>query len=266
VSVQTLHKRLKEKGLLRSTDERRQTLTVRRTIEGVKRNVLHLGKGFLFSDDPEPDKPDTGKGDPLKHGDSGPASVSGPPVPPDKPDTITDTVSGFAPEGRVADPEPDTGERLSNAGNEGKCRVCRVSEKGEGPHACAGGACADRRGSLDGQGEYELVTTPGELDELLSELRGADAVAVDLETTGLDPCRDRVRLVSLSTAAGSWLVDCSEVDPGPLLPVLAPKRLLMHNAQFDLGFLFAMGLELGAGGEVTDTMLVSKLLENKEGS
>ena len=42
VSEQTLRKRLREKGLLASTEGNRETLTVRRTIMGSCRSVLHL--------------------------------------------------------------------------------------------------------------------------------------------------------------------------------------------------------------------------------
>jgi hypothetical protein len=42
VSEQTLRHRLRERGLLVSTDVGRQMLTVRRTLEGCPRQVLHL--------------------------------------------------------------------------------------------------------------------------------------------------------------------------------------------------------------------------------
>jgi ribonuclease D len=84
---------------------------------------------------------------------------------------------------------------------------------------------------------------------------------LDLETTGLDPRRDRIRLLTLATERGTWLVDCFEVDLRPLFPVLAEKELVIHNARFDLGFLAQMGFELGEGGKVLDTMLLSQLLE-----
>ena len=105
-----------------------------------------------------------------------------------------------------------------------------------------------------------LVDTPSGLEALLLELREADTVALDLETTGLDPREDRVRLLSLATERGAWVVDCFGVDPRPLLPVLANKKLVIHNALFDLGFLSEMGFEPGEGFEVLDTMLVSQLL------
>jgi len=54
------------------------------------------------------------------------------------------------------------------------------------------------------------------------------------------------------------------VDPRPLFGVLAKKTLVIHNALFDLGFLFEMGFGLGEGGEVIDTMLMSQILEHKD--
>jgi DNA polymerase III epsilon subunit-like protein len=54
------------------------------------------------------------------------------------------------------------------------------------------------------------------------------------------------------------------VDPRPLFPVLADKTLIAHNAIFDLGFLAEMGFKLGEAGRVLDTMLMSRILEDKE--
>lgn len=56
VSAQTLTKRLAERGLLASTDRARETLTVRRTLDGGQRRVLHLAATALMpGDEPEPD-------------------------------------------------------------------------------------------------------------------------------------------------------------------------------------------------------------------
>jgi hypothetical protein len=49
VTPQTLRRRLREKGLLRTTDERRQKLTVRRTLQDERREVLHLSPAALSS-------------------------------------------------------------------------------------------------------------------------------------------------------------------------------------------------------------------------
>lgn len=57
ITAQTLTKRLKERGLLASTDEKRETFLVRRVLEGKQRNVLHLLVGTV-APNAEPDKPD----------------------------------------------------------------------------------------------------------------------------------------------------------------------------------------------------------------
>jgi hypothetical protein len=50
VGVQTLKKRLREKGLLASIDEKRQTLTVRRILEGSKKDVLNFLRSSILPD------------------------------------------------------------------------------------------------------------------------------------------------------------------------------------------------------------------------
>ena len=109
------------------------------------------------------------------------------------------------------------------------------------------------------------MRTTEQVEGLAVSIREADAVAVDLETTGLNPRMDRVRLISNSTQEGAttWLVDCFEVDPTPLFPTLAHKKLVFHNALFDLGFLCEMGFKLG-DGEIIDTMLMSQVTENED--
>jgi hypothetical protein len=114
--------------------------------------------------------------------------------------------------------------------------------------------------------EPPLITTEHELRSVTDELRPAEMVGIDLETTGLNPRTDRVRLISLSTAEGSWLIDCFKVNPHPLFSILSRKKLVMHNGQFDLGFLSAMGFEIEEGAEILDTMLISQQLEDKEGT
>jgi hypothetical protein len=108
-----------------------------------------------------------------------------------------------------------------------------------------------------------LIISQEQLESAVTEIQQAHILALDLETTGLNPRSDRARLISLATAQDTWLIDCFEVDPRPLFPTLANKTLVIHNALFDLGFLLEMGFELGEGGEVVDTMLMSQILEAK---
>ena len=53
VSEQTLKRRLHEKGLLASVDSQRQTVTVRRSVAGASKDVLHFGRTTIFPDDSE---------------------------------------------------------------------------------------------------------------------------------------------------------------------------------------------------------------------
>jgi hypothetical protein len=56
ISDQVLKKRLHEKELLASTDERRETLTVRRAIAGLSRNVLHFLRATVLPEASDADE------------------------------------------------------------------------------------------------------------------------------------------------------------------------------------------------------------------
>ena len=59
IAEQTLRKRLHEKKLLASIAEHRGTLTVRRTLAGSVRPVLHLLRSALLPESPEEDTADS---------------------------------------------------------------------------------------------------------------------------------------------------------------------------------------------------------------
>jgi hypothetical protein len=264
VGERTLRKRLKEKEFLLSIDKKRQTLTVRRTIEGVKdRSVLHLRLSSLFSDREKPDEPDDGGDKPHGKGDSGAAPLSGSPDPLAEPDDKPDEASGSEAVRQVVPHEPDDGKPFSSAENAGYRRVRQVGEGDRARSEDVGARAEEGPGILRELGVYQLVSTPDELIELIRELREVDTVAVDLETVGLNPATLKVRIISVTTEEGTWLVDCFAVDPSPLLPALTGKTLIFHNTSFDLTVLVLMGLDLGRVGEVMDTLVMSRLVENK---
>jgi DNA polymerase-1 len=106
------------------------------------------------------------------------------------------------------------------------------------------------------------VDTPAGLTMAAAAIDNTASVGLDLETTGLDPRTDRIRLLSLSTdtidgGAFTYLIDCAAVDPSPLWEALAGKELTIHNAAFDLGFLTRLGF---VPGVVHDTMLMARAL------
>jgi hypothetical protein len=55
ITEHTLRKRLHERGLLTSTDHARTTLTVRKSLGGATRSVLHFSRSLILPEDPEPD-------------------------------------------------------------------------------------------------------------------------------------------------------------------------------------------------------------------
>jgi DNA polymerase I-like protein with 3'-5' exonuclease and polymerase domains len=108
-----------------------------------------------------------------------------------------------------------------------------------------------------------LVGDRAGLDMVAAALEETALVGLDVETTGLDPRADRVRLLSLCTdtidgGRFTYLVDCFAIDPSPLWDALAAKELVLHHAAFDLAFLARMGFT--PVGKVRDTMLLAQLL------
>jgi DNA polymerase-1 len=95
------------------------------------------------------------------------------------------------------------------------------------------------------------------LATILAAIDESVRVGLDTETTGLNPRRDRVRLLSLATDRGTYLIDCFAVDPRPLWKALTEKTVVGHNLVFDLGFLAGLGF---TPGSLRDTMLLSRLL------
>src|SRR5829696_6158500 len=102
-----------------------------------------------------------------------------------------------------------------------------------------------------------LVSTQDQVAAAIADLEDVTLVALDLATTGLNPRKDSIRLLSLATEAGTYIVDCRSVDPVVLFPLLAEATMIAHNALFDLNFLSSLGF---VPGEVADTMILSQLL------
>jgi DNA polymerase I-like protein with 3'-5' exonuclease and polymerase domains len=150
--------------------------------------------------------------------------------------------------------------------------VSCVMHEGSGAASLAEPETGTERGSVRG-GEvlscappYLHVRNDVDLQVVLAALGEADMVAIDTETTGLNPHRDRLRLLSLAlpTVDGGtfvYLVDSFAVDPAPLLERLAEHPLIIHNAAFDLAFLFRLGF--APAQPVHCTMLMAQLLTNE---
>jgi DNA polymerase-1 len=94
---------------------------------------------------------------------------------------------------------------------------------------------------------------------VVDTIRRSEHVTIDTETTGLGPCRDRVRLLQLATDSGVYIIDCFHVNPSSLWPALSGKELVFHNAHFDVRFLRPQGFDFSTV-IIRDTMILSALL------
>jgi DNA polymerase I-like protein with 3'-5' exonuclease and polymerase domains len=106
----------------------------------------------------------------------------------------------------------------------------------------------------------EYLTQPSRLEAILPELLKAPALALDIETSGLDPLTDSLRTIQVATPRSTVIVDAHTCPPQMLAPVLTTvPRLIGHNLKFDFKFLVAAGLPWPTG-QVFDTMLAAQLL------
>jgi DNA polymerase-1 len=90
-----------------------------------------------------------------------------------------------------------------------------------------------------GKPGFNMVTTLSELARLAVDVEQAGTVALDIETTGLDPILHRPRLLQLGLPDGSvHVIDLWTMsDIAALGEALATVTAVGHNIQFDLGFL-----------------------------
>jgi DNA polymerase-1 len=111
---------------------------------------------------------------------------------------------------------------------------------------------------------YRLITDFRNLPQALEPFLQSQMLAVDTETTGLDPLVDHIRLIQLAipdhpvVVIDLWQIPESAREP--LHALLAGSALkIFHNAKFDLQFLQQAGLTVH--GPLFDTMLASQLLD-----
>ena len=77
---------------------------------------------------------------------------------------------------------------------------------------------------------FTLAENTDDLKHAMARLAGRPLLALDLETTGLDPHSDEVVLVSVGDDSEQLLVDCRKVSLEPLVPLLqGPVVKVTHN-------------------------------------
>lgn len=111
---------------------------------------------------------------------------------------------------------------------------------------------------------YELIDTQQQLIKLCDKLSKAAILSVDTETTGVDS--RSVQLIGISIGISSkeaYYLDVPSLTTNTitkyLWPVLRTKRIIMHNAKYDLEILERYGLVIVIA-DLDDTMLMAHLL------
>ncbi len=115
---------------------------------------------------------------------------------------------------------------------------------------------------------YLFLPRDGKLKDHSDYLLRADVIAIDTETTGLDPHTKNLRLVQLAVHGKPVLVIdfylLDEINVKILSEVLLTKSVkIFQNAKFDLQFLRASGFAVN--GPIFDTMLAAHLLRTSRG-
>lgn len=123
---------------------------------------------------------------------------------------------------------------------------------------------------LVAMGKWILIDTPEQLEAVSARLESAKVLAIDTETTGLDPHTSRLRLIQIAVKGSTTLIfilDCFKLLPNAREAITAilktPSVKVFQNAKFDLQFLRSESI--GVSGWIFDTMLAAKLLKTSGG-
>jgi DNA polymerase I len=115
---------------------------------------------------------------------------------------------------------------------------------------------------------FEFIRSAEKLGKIANQIDGAEAIGLDLETTGKSPYSGKSRLCSLNTGQGIYVIDLWQTGGlGPVADAIRHSKdtvVVGQTLKFDQKFLlFDHDLELG---RVFDTHRASAMLYNgKEG-
>ncbi len=105
----------------------------------------------------------------------------------------------------------------------------------------------------------KLITNTSDVEKIISEIDSMPIIAVDTETEGLDPYKDKVLLLQIGNLEKQFIIDCRKASPEPLRGILeGQKPKVLQNAKFDYKMIkHAFNIEME---NMIDTMLIEQVL------
>ena len=89
-------------------------------------------------------------------------------------------------------------------------------------------------------------------------------LGLDLETTGLDPIMDKIRLVQLAGEFETDVFDLSQLPIAEFTPVwVGGSTKIIHNAKFDAGFIWHSTDARVMPEPIFDTMIADQVIYNR---
>jgi len=105
----------------------------------------------------------------------------------------------------------------------------------------------------------KIIDNINELENIIPDLESMPLLAIDTETTGLDPYRSKVLLFQIGDLEKQFIIDCRKVSIEPLRKILeSDKPKVLQNAKFDYKMVkhsFKIEIE-----NMIDTMLIEQVL------
>lgn len=100
---------------------------------------------------------------------------------------------------------------------------------------------------------YSMAT----VEEAIDYLKTLDVLGFDSETRGFDPYTCELISIQIGNGDKQFVVDCSTVNINLFKELLETKELIMHNAKFDLKFLYHKKI---VPTKIFDSFLVERIL------
>lgn len=118
----------------------------------------------------------------------------------------------------------------------------------------------EKRFTLPYTPDFELIETEERAYEVVVELKDVKILAVDTETTGLDPYNSKLLLIQIAVNNKCYILNCAKVNPSVWNDLLSNPNILkiLQNAVFDYKFL-KVHADVSTR-PVFDTMIAERLI------